>query len=83
MWTANLYPNPVTNNGMVEINTAVATNFGFAVTDISGKMIAHWEQVVQAGSCHLSLLLPVSCRGIYFLSVANEKSKTTVRFIKR
>ena len=80
-FTVNLYPNPVSGKSIIAINSDAAKDLQFIIYDISGKMMKRWQQAIKAGATILPLRQAGICSGIYFLSVQNGVSKSTIRFV--
>lgn len=72
-----VYPNPT--NGLLTVDLATSQNVKVRVTDVMGRLIHESAQTGQ----FLNLDITKEERGVYFVTVANESHRITLRVIKK
>jgi 3D (Asp-Asp-Asp) domain-containing protein len=79
----NLFPNPATENAVLNYNASVAGNHQIVISDISGKIISAESFAAQKGNNSKAISLNEMSAGIYILSVTDESGNAQhLRLIK-
>jgi hypothetical protein len=81
---ATVYPNPSVGATTIEYTLANAAEVSIQLTDVSGKVIASWNEGTQeAGDHSLSFDAASFNSGIYYVTIASEGSVVTKKFVKK
>jgi hypothetical protein len=81
---ATVYPNPSVGTTTVDYSLANAADVTIQLTDVSGKVIASWNEGTQeAGDHSLSFDAASFNSGIYYVTIASEGSVVTKKFVKK
>lgn len=79
----SIYPNPITENGFLSLNTAEQAVLSYSIIDITGKRLFDADGIQLYGK-QTQVALPVESlnNGMYFVKLlVNEKVHKTIRFI--
>ena len=77
-----VYPNPVTNNGVLEFSTNSTEVTVVTVYDVSGRIVLSNQHLTNKGINKIQLETSELTNGMYFISLKNGNSKTNLKFIK-
>lgn len=78
-----LLPSAVTRNASLLINTAEPANLQIMIHDVPGRMLSLMHVSVMPGSNTISLQLQQLAAGFYWLTIIDQKKKTTnIGFVK-
>lgn len=80
--TIKLYPNPVKNEAKLVYYNSSAQTVEYSIVDVSGKIVAKYEQFLQEGNQIIDLNTENLENGIYFLNVSSNEHYETIKFIK-
>jgi hypothetical protein len=81
---ATVYPNPSIGTTTVDYSLANAADVTIQLTDVSGKVIASWNEGTQeAGDHSLSFDAASFNSGIYYVTISSEGSVVTKKFVKK
>ncbi|MCB0401736.1 MAG: T9SS type A sorting domain-containing protein [Flavobacteriales bacterium] len=78
----NVIPNPVTGKGQLVFNANHEGLIDVNVFDVSGRLVLSVNRQTVKGSNAIVLDTEELTQGMYFLTVNNDKEKTTLKFIK-
>ena len=79
----SLFPNPVHDNAIISINSAVAAKINFLLYDATGKIIRKWARAITAGTSNEMIQCNKLPAGIYMLSASTERIIQVARFVKQ
>lgn len=77
-----IYPNPITNNGVLEFSTNSTEATVVTVYDVSGRIVLSNQHLTNKGINKIQLETNELTNGMYFISLKNGNSKTNLKFIK-
>lgn len=77
-----IYPNPITNNGVLEFSTNSTEITVVTVYDVSGRIVLSNQHLTNKGINKIQLETNELTNGMYFISLKNGNSKTNLKFIK-
>ncbi|MFK7787683.1 MAG: T9SS type A sorting domain-containing protein [Crocinitomicaceae bacterium] len=84
LFGAELFPNPTTENLSVRYISAVTSEVTVTVTDITGKVVAEFEEGTQeAGAHELNVNTSSFAEGVYYVTIASGNSVLTEKVIKK
>lgn len=84
LFGAELFPNPTTDNLTVRYISGVASEVTVTVTDITGKVVAEFEEGTQAAGTHeLNINTSSFAEGVYYVTIASGNSVLTEKVIKK
>ena len=69
-FSATVYPNPVTENSVLHIESPESTNISIEVQDVLGRKTSNAINV-KSSTILLSELIPAAAKGIYFIKISN------------
>ena len=78
----NIYPNPSNGNYHLEIYSNDNDIANITITDITGRIIKHTVEVINAGLTVLNINISESGKGIYFVKVNSTKGFNTLKIAK-
>ncbi len=79
-----LYPNPVLNDGTIQLLVTERTNIDIQIFDLSGKMIQQLNTgTIEAGTHNIALPVAQLKSGTYLIQCINGKERKTVKMLKR
>ncbi len=81
LFNVSLYPNPVHNSCTIKLNTSTAA-VAITIKDAKGSVVIN-KQVNMQGALSTVLDVASLAAGTYFLTVRNEHTMQTVKFIKQ
>lgn len=76
------YPNPVADNGTLDIDIKEGTSASVSITDVVGKVVYRKPVTMTQGSNKYSINTSALNSGIYFITVSTAKGQTTLMFSK-
>lgn len=80
---AGIYPTTVKNTALLNVYSDKATMVQFAITDMSGRIVAKSKQLVAAGSSNITIDCSKLAAGMYNLvGIADDTMNTVIRFVK-
>ncbi len=79
-FSATIYPNPITENSVLHIESAKSTNISIEVQDVLGRKISN-AIAVQSSTIVLSDLIPTAAKGIYFIKISNGITIKTISIL--
>lgn len=79
---ATIYPNPITNNGVLEFNANSTDVIVVTIYDVSGRIILNNQHFTNKGINKIQLETSNLTNGMYFISLKNGNNKTNLKFIK-
>jgi hypothetical protein len=84
LFVKRLYPNPVTDELRVQLETSTADKVTLQVTDISGKILMQVNEQIQSGSTTIPMNVSGLAKGSYFLKlICSSGCETPVsKFVK-
>lgn len=77
-----VYPNPVTNDGILEFNASAASSTTITIYDVSGRIAYSNQLQTNKGFNHLILPTSALSNGMYFIHLNNGVESTNLKFIK-
>ncbi|MCW8897171.1 MAG: T9SS type A sorting domain-containing protein [Flavobacteriales bacterium] len=77
-----IYPNPITNNGVLEFSTNSTEVTVVTVYDVSGRAVLSNQHFTNKGINKIQLETSELTNGMYFIGLKNGNSKTNLKFIK-
>ena len=77
-----VYPNPITNNGVLEFNTNSTDVTVITIYDVSGRIIMNNKHTTNKGVNKVQLATSELTNGMYFINIQNGNNKTNLKFIK-
>ena len=81
---ATVYPNPSVGSTTVDYTLTNAADVNIQLTDVSGKVIANWNEGTQdAGAHSVSFDAAAFNSGIYYVTITSEGSTITKKFVKK
>jgi len=84
LFGAELFPNPTTDNLTVRYITGVASEVTVKVTDITGKVVAEYEEGMQTVGAHeLNMNTSSFAEGVYYVTIASGNSVLTEKVVKK
>jgi len=78
----DLYPNPVKDNSFITFKSNTENNVEVSIYDITGSKVLASKYIVKKGSNKLELQTNSLPKGMYFLTVENEKEISKIKFVK-
>jgi len=78
-----LYPNPISTELNVEINTPKATTVYVKIMDATGRIVRTIEMVLQTGTNHGKVELNSLADGVYLVSITNTKGINFAQSIRK
>jgi minor extracellular serine protease Vpr len=78
----NIYPNPGNGNYQLEIFSLDNDFVNITITDITGRMIKHTVEQMNAGLTVININISESGKGIYFVKVNGSKDFNTLKIVK-
>ncbi len=77
---AIIYPNPMSQSGILSFNLPVTTTLNVSMFDITGKAVANiFEGTLEAGENKLAINTTSIENGIYLIAISNGVSTETIR----
>ena len=77
---AIIYPNPMSQSGILSFNLPVTTTLNVSMFDITGKAVANiFEGTLEAGENKLAINTTSIENGIYLIAISNGVSSETIR----
>ena len=77
---AIIYPNPMSQSGVLSFNLPVTTTLNVFMYDITGKAVANiFEGTLEAGENKLAINTTSIENGIYLIAISNGVSTETIR----
>ena len=77
---AIIYPNPMSQSGILSFNLPVTTSLNVSMFDITGKAVANiFEGTLEAGENKLAINTTSIENGIYLIAISNGVSTETIR----
>lgn len=84
LFGAEVFPNPATDNVSVRYVMGVASEVTITVTDITGKVVAEFEEGTQtAGTHELNVNTSAFAEGVYYVTIASGNSILTKKVVKK
>lgn len=78
-----VYPNPVINSAILEINLKMKDTLYITIFDVFGKIVSPTiKEEISVGKVMISLDISTLCSGIYFCQIKGENNSQTVKLIK-
>ncbi|MDT8412360.1 MAG: T9SS type A sorting domain-containing protein [Vicingaceae bacterium] len=77
-----IYPNPITNNGVLEFNTNSTEVTVVTIYDVSGRIVMSNQHLTNKGINKIQLETSELTNGMYFISLKNGNNKTNLKLIK-
>ncbi|KJS06880.1 MAG: hypothetical protein VR77_03450 [Flavobacteriales bacterium BRH_c54] len=77
-----IYPNPITDNGVLEFNANSTEVTVITIYDVSGRIILNNQHFTNKGINKIQLETSNLTNGMYFISLKNGDNKTNLKFIK-
>lgn len=77
-----VYPNPVTNDGILEFTASAASSTTITIYDVSGRIAYSNQLQTNKGFNHLILPTSALSNGMYFIHLNNGVESTNLKFIK-
>lgn len=77
-----VYPNPITNNGVLEFNTNSTEVTVITIYDVSGRIVLNKQHFTNKGINKIQLETSELTNGMYFISLKNGNNKMNLKFIK-
>lgn len=77
-----VYPNPITNNGVLEFNTNSTNVTVVTIYDVSGRIVMNNKHTTNKGINKVQLATSELTNGMYFINIQNGNNKTNLKFIK-
>ena len=77
-----IYPNPITNNGVLEFSTNSTEVTVVTIYDVSGRIILSNQHTTNKGINKIQLETTALTNGMYFISLKIGNNKTNLKFIK-
>lgn len=78
----NFYPNPVSSEANLNIQTAEDMNVEIQVMDIAGRLVFKGNETLIAGENNFSMDMSDLTAGTYFFRIISEKGTAVKRFMK-
>lgn len=79
----NIFPQPASTQATLALTTNKADAMNLQVVDVTGKVVAQRDILVNAGENLIDLDINNFASGIYFVQVANESGLATAKLIKK
>lgn len=84
LFGAEVYPNPATDNVSVRYITGVASEVTIKMTDITGKVVAEFEEGTKTEGMHeLNVNTSSFAEGVYYVTIASGNSILTKKVVKK
>lgn len=84
LFGAELFPNPATDNVSVRYIMGAASEVTIKVTDITGKVVAEFEEGTQTEGAHeLNVNTSAFAEGVYYVTIASGNSILTKKVVKK
>ena len=84
LFGAEVFPNPATDNVSVRYIMGVSSEVTIKVTDITGKVVAEFEEGTQAEGTHeLNMNTSSFAEGVYYVTIASGNSILTKKVVKK
>lgn len=84
LFGAELFPNPATDKVTVRYMMGVASEVTIKVTDITGKVVAEFEEGTQTEGAHeLNMNTSAFAEGVYYVTIASGNSILTKKVVKK
>jgi len=81
---ATVYPNPSVGTTTVDYSLANTAEVSIQLTDVSGKVIATWNEGTQEAGAHsVSFDAAAYNSGVYYVTITTEGSVVTKKFVKK
>lgn len=77
-----IYPNPVTNNGLLNFSADRDGQFEVTIYDVTGRKVLFENYTVKEGENNIELPTSSLKQGMYFVYLGNENEQTNIKFIK-
>jgi hypothetical protein len=80
----SVIPNPISENAILSITSAMASDVRVAITDALGRMLGDNWLTIDAGSNAIPLnkIAPISIPGVYFVTVYSGLNQSTIKLVK-
>jgi serine protease AprX len=78
----SVYPNPTTGWAHIKVAGITRGIYQFTITDVSGRVIARFDQELSAQNDEANIDLNDFSNGLYFIHVQNGIYKTTFKLVK-
>jgi hypothetical protein len=84
LFGAELFPNPTTDNLSIRYISGVASEVTVKVTDITGKVVAEFNEGTQSAGTHeLNVNTSSFAEGVYYVTIASGNSILTEKVVKK
>ena len=83
LFVHSLVPNPASDHILVTASSDKQVEAGFAIADVSGKIVARKTAVLQNGRTNHLMDIATLQKGTYFLILQTKEFKQTLPFIKQ
>ncbi len=84
LFGAEVFPNPATDNVSIRYIMGVASEVTITVTDITGKVVASFDEGTQAEGTHqLDVNAGAFAEGVYYVTIASGNSILTKKVVKK
>jgi PKD repeat protein len=75
-----LYPNPVTDNLILQVNTNTGNTITYSLYDVYGKVIVNQKTKLVSGENQFQINTSELSAGVYFVRIVNENTKNANTF---
>ncbi len=80
----SVIPNPISDNAILSITSAMASDVHVAITDALGRMLGDSWLTIDAGTIAIPLnkVASVSIPGVYFVTLYSGQNQSTIKLVK-
>jgi hypothetical protein len=82
IYHCNIFPNPSDGRYQLEVFSNQNDLANLTVTDITGRIIKHSVEQINAGLTLINVNISESGKGIYFVKVNSSKGFNTMKIVK-
>jgi subtilisin family serine protease len=79
----HIFPNPSDGHFQLEIFSTASDFANISITDITGRIIKHSVEQINAGLTVININISESGKGVYFIQVNNSKGFSTLKIVNQ